>query len=355
MGKKTTKSSSRNQQPSQWANWKIIAALAGVFFVYLFYQVFIASNVRISTDKYCVYISPRSKAGEIGSELADKEIISSGLSFRILAYFRGFKTCKSGLYEVDNGWNNWQLISHLKNDRPKKARAIEIPELRNRNKLFPYLSQSYKLRADSLRKLCRDTLFLHSFSNLGRSSVYCMFLPGVYYMEEGLSEREFIKRMYAEYQFFWNEERLTKAKELELTPEEVGVLASIVYSETKNQEEMPVIAGVYLNRLEKDMKLESDPTVIYANGIYEAKRVYEKHKQKNSPYNTYKVKGLPPGPIYITPKGVIDATLNYASHDYIFFCAKSDSSGCHSFASSYEEHKKNAEDYHNFLDQRRVK
>jgi len=174
-------------------------------------------------------------------------------------------------------------------------------------------------------------------------------------MERGISEREFLKRIHNEYLLFWNEERLSEAKELHLSPENVGVLASIVYSETKNEEEMPVIAGVYLNRLEKNMRLESDPTVIYANGNYEAKRVYEKHKKINSPYNTYKVKGLPPGPIYISPKGVIDAVLNYDNHDYIYFCAKSDSSGCHSFASSYEDHKKNAEAYHNFLDQRKVR
>lgn len=336
------------------ANWKIISVLCGVFFVYLLYHIFIAANVRIHTPKYYAYINSHHKASEIAGDLADRGIISSGLSFWLVAWLRDLSSCKTGLYEIDNGWNNWQLITHLKNDYPKKAREIKIPELRNRNKLFPYLSQTYKLRTDSLKKLCRDSLILSSFGNLDKSSIYCIFLPGTYHMEEGLSEREFLERMYEEYRFFWNEERLTKAKELELSPEEVGILASIVYSETKNEEEMPVIAGVYLNRLQKDMRLESDPTVIYANQSFNAKRVYEKHKQINSPYNTYKFKGLPPGPIYITPEPVIDAVLNYTSHDYIYFCAKSDTSGCHSFASSYEDHKKNAEDYHNFLDQRRV-
>lgn len=336
-------------------NWKIITSLAGVFVIYLFYQVFIAANVRITPQKYQVYIHSHANAGELASQLTEKGILSSGLSFRIIAYLRGYSKGRSGLYEVQNGWNNWQLISHLKNDYPKKAREIKIPEMRNRNKLFAYLHQNYRFRTDSLKKLTKDILFLDSLGNLDKSSVFCLFLPGVYYMENGLSEREFLKRMYNEYQLFWNEERLSKANELHLSPESVVILASIVYSETKNEEEMPVIAGVYLNRLEKNMKLESDPTVIYANGNYAVKRVYEKHKQINSPYNTYKVKGLPPGPIYISPKEVIDAVLNYDSHNYIYFCAKSDSSGSHSFAVSYEDHKKNAEAYHNFLDQRRVR
>jgi len=356
--KKPTKAPVKTKKPINLADWKVITVLSGIFLIYLSYQVFLAPNVLITPEKYKVYIHSHKKASDIGNELEERGVLGSSLSFRLVAYLRGYTTCGTGLLDVYRGWSNWQLISQLKMGYLNKAKEIKVPKLRNRYKLFEYLRENYKLRVDSLNYLCRDSAFLESLGNFNKSTIYCLFLPGVYYMDvenEKLTARSFIQHMYNEYLFFWNPERLAKAKEIDLSPEQVSILASIVYSETKNEEEMPMIAEVYINRLEKDMKLESDPTVIYATRDFDARRVYNKHKQKDSPYNTYKYKGLPPGPIYITPREVIDAVLNHTDHDYIYFCARCDTSGCHNFATTYEDHKKNAEDYHNFLDQRKIK
>ena len=139
-----------------------------------------------------------------------------------------------------------------------------------------------------------------------------------------------------------------------LTPNEAYVLTSIVYSETKNKEEMPTIAGVYLNRIQKKMRLESDPTLLFAKNKLGAKRVFFKDKEINSPYNTYKYKGLPPGPIYIVPTWVIDKVLEYEGHDYLYFCANPNFSGVHLFAETFEEHKENAQRYRNKLNEKKI-
>ena len=139
-----------------------------------------------------------------------------------------------------------------------------------------------------------------------------------------------------------------------LKPSEVYTLSSIVYSETKQENEMPIIAGVYLNRIRINMRLESDPTLVYATRKFGTKRVLFKDKNVNSPYNTYKNKGLPPGPIYIVPSWVIDKVLEYDGHDYLYFCANHDLSGGHVFAETYEEHRENAQRYHEKLNKENI-
>ena len=160
--------------------------------------------------------------------------------------------------------------------------------------------------------------------------------------------------MHQEYLNFWNDERLAQAENAGLTPSEAIILSSIVYAETKNEEEMPVIAGVYINRLKQNMKLESDPTLVYATGDFNTRRVYKNKKNIFPGYNTYRKKGLPPGPIYYPPVKAIDAVLNYAEHDYIYFCAKGDTTGCHTFAATFEEHKENADKYRKYLDSKKI-
>jgi UPF0755 protein len=147
---------------------------------------------------------------------------------------------------------------------------------------------------------------------------------------------------------------MAQAMDMGLKPYEVSILASIVYSETKLVDEMPTIAGVYLNRIQKNMRLESDPTLLYAGKKTGVRRVLLKDKNISSPYNTYKNRGLPPGPIYIVPTWVIDKVLEYEGHDYLYFCANHDLSGGHVFAETYDEHKENAHRYHDKLDEENI-
>lgn len=157
-----------------------------------------------------------------------------------------------------------------------------------------------------------------------KDNVLAMFIPNTYEVYYDVSPEDLIERMYQEYRRFWNEERMAKANALGLTPIEVSILASIVQAETVKREEAPVIAGLYINRLKKDMLLQADPTLVYAAGDFSLKRVLNEHKEIDSPYNTYKYKGLPPGPINMPEIYFIDAVLNYKPSNYLYMCARED-------------------------------
>lgn len=165
---------------------------------------------------------------------------------------------------------------------------------------------------------------------------------------------DFIQRMYKEYRKFWTEERLVKARKADLSPMDILILASIVEEETNIADEYPVIAGVYINRLNKGWKLEACPTLKFAWGDFSIRRVLDKHMEIDSPYNTYKNTGLPPGPVRMPSIRVIDAVLNYQHHDYMFFCAKSDFSGSHYFSRTLREHNRHANEYHRALNIKRI-
>lgn len=164
-----------------------------------------------------------------------------------------------------------------------------------------------------------------------------------------------MEKMLKEYKKFWSETRLQKAKAIGLTPIQVSVLASIVESETNQSTERPRVAGVYINRLHTDMPLQADPTLVFASGDFTLKRVLNIHKESNSPYNTYKFTGLPPGPIRIPTQNSIDAVLNYEKHKYLYFCASPTEFGYHSFAQNYKDQINNANLYRKYLDKMKIK
>lgn len=186
-------------------------------------------------------------------------------------------------------------------------------------------------------------------------TILVMFIPNTYDFYWNTSVDKFLDKISEGSKKFWSFERKQKAKQMKFTQAEVITLASIVDEETDNVDEMPMIAGMYINRLQKDMRLQADPTVKYATGHFTAHRIYQKWTEVDSPYNTYRYKGLPPGPIRIPSVDAIDAVLNYVHHDYMYMCAKEDFSGTHNFAKTYEEHQVNAEKYAKALDERGVK
>jgi UPF0755 protein len=176
-----------------------------------------------------------------------------------------------------------------------------------------------------------------------------MFIPNTYMVYFNVIPDDLINRFNKEYHRFWTVERLDKARSLGLTPIEVSILASIVQAEISEEEEGPIVAGLYLNRLKKDIPLQADPTLVFATGDFTIKRVLNVHKEIDSPYNTYKYTGLPPGPINMPYISSIDAVLNYKKHDYLYMCAREDFSGFHNFASTMDEHLKNARRYQRAL------
>ena len=182
-----------------------------------------------------------------------------------------------------------------------------------------------------------------------------MFVPNTYDFYWDTSLDKFLDKINAGSKKFWNFERTQKAKQMGFTPVEVITMASIVDEETDNVEEMPMVAGMYMNRYKKGMRLQADPTVKYATRNFTAHRIYEKWTREDSPYNTYMYKGLPIGPIRIPSVDAIDAVLNYVHHDYMYMCAKEDFSGTHNFAKTYEEHQVNADNYAKALDEKGIK
>ena len=182
-----------------------------------------------------------------------------------------------------------------------------------------------------------------------------MFIPNTYEFYWTTTAEVFMQRMNTEYLKFWSESRKAKAAELGYSPEEISILASIVEKETNKNDEKPAIAGVYLNRLKYNWRLQADPTVVYAWGDFSIRRVLNLHKRIDSPYNTYVYYGLPPGPICIPSIASIDAVLNRQDHNYLFFCAKDDFSGYHVFAATNAQHAINANKYRKALDDRNIR
>ena len=191
----------------------------------------------------------------------------------------------------------------------------------------------------------------HQKLGFNKNNFISLFIPNSYRFYWNTTAEDFLNRMQQEYKNFWNDERKNKARNMGLTQAQISTLASIVQAEqAEREEEWPVIAGLYYNRFKQGIKLQSDPTVIYAVGDFSIRRVLHKHLQYNSPYNTYYYQGLPPGPIRISSIKAIDAVLNHQKHNYIYMCAKPKSGGLHVFTTSYDEHLKNARNFQNHLD-----
>ena len=215
---------------------------------------------------------------------------------------------------------------------------------------------SKKIESDStsILGLLDSAAFVEKYG-FNTENIYTMFIPNSYEIYWNSNAEKFFLRMHAEYLKFWNADRKAKASQINLSQADVSILASIVDSEALNDSEMPRIAGLYMNRLLKGMRLEADPTVIFAANDFTIRRVLNKHLRINSPYNTYLNEGLPPGPITMPSINAIDAVLNYEKHNYIYMCAKEDFSGYHNYASNLSQHLQNARKFQDALNLRNIK
>lgn len=332
---------------------KIIGVLLAVFIAFLIYHIVFKGNISIQSEKFYIYIPAKSTASDLADLLKEKNIIRNRLSLKVYSNLATLKPSEGGLFYLEKDWNNYQIIDNLNNQVGIPGKEIRIPSLRHRSSLLKIISNTLDLDKNKFRTILKDSALLSELS-FTKESIYCIFIPGTYFVPENSTEEQVIRIMHEEFLNFWNSDRREKAQDAKLDPIQATILASIVYAETKNYEEMPVIAGVYINRLKNKMRLESDPTLVYASGDFNARRVYKNKKMLYPAYNTYLKKGLPPGPIYFPPVKVIDAVLNYEEHDYIYFCAKDDSTGCHNFANSFEEHKENANRYREFLNSKKI-
>lgn len=260
---------------------------------------------------------------------------------------------KVGRYEVGKKMSTWQVVRNLRNGIQSPV-MLTIPEVWTLESLAAKISR--KLMADSaeLIQVFTDSAMCAKYGVKSEKMV-CLFIPNTYEIYWNVAPEKLLERMYREYQNYWNDERVAKAKAKGLTPHEAITLASIVYKETMKSEENPIVAGLYLNRLKKGMKLQACPTVKFALREFGLRRILNSHLQVESPYNTYKYEGLPPGPICIPSLDCIEAVLNAENHDYLYMCAKEDFSGTHNFASTGAEHEANARKYQRALNERGIK
>ncbi|MDD4919396.1 MAG: endolytic transglycosylase MltG [Bacteroidales bacterium] len=246
-----------------------------------------------------------------------------------------------GRYALSHGMNNRELARKLSMGWQDPLNMTLSGSIRTFERLASVLARNLAIDSASVLEHLRNDSLIASFG-FDLASLRGMFIPNTYEVYWTVSGEELLERMYREYNHFWNDQRREKAKSIGLTPKQVSTLASIVNEETAKADEMPVVAGVYMNRLRTGMPLQADPTLIFAAQDYTIRRVLKKHTKIESPYNTYKYRGLPPGPISVPSIEAIDAVLNYQRHNYLYFCAKEDFSGYHNFATTLGNHMKNA-------------
>ena len=244
--------------------------------------------------------------------------------------------------------SNKQIISLLRSGEQTPV-DVSLNNIHTKQQLAESVSQQLEASPSELLRMLNDTSFSRKLG-LNPDNVLCFFIPNTYQMYWNTSASQFINKMRVEYNRFWTDERKKFAVADGLTKAQVAVLASIVQMETGKDDEKPTIAGVYMNRLKKNWPLQADPTVIYAVGDFSLRRVFSGHREIDSPYNTYRNKGLPPGPICLASAVSLDAVLHYTKSNYMYFCAKDDFSGHHAFAVNDKEQLLNAQRYHAELD-----
>ena len=298
-----------------------------------------------------IYIPTNSKFSDVVRILSDEGLLIDKNSFEWVAERKNYRyNAKAGRYFINRELNNNELINLLRMQIPVK---VIFNHLRTKEQLAGKISDQIEADSIAIINQLSDTTFLIE-TGLNNDNVSCLFIPNTYEFYWNISATEFLNKMQKEYDKFWNNERLKKAATIGLTKFEVSALASIVEMESYKKEERPIIARLYLNRLKKGMKLQSDPTIIFAIGDFTIRRVLTKDLKIDSPYNTYLHKGLPPGPICLPSINAIDAVLNASKNDYLFMCAREDFSGYHNFAKTSKEHSKNARKYRRALNKQKI-
>lgn len=338
---------------------KIVATTVGILFLIgvsaigtLYYFVKIQ---QISLDKTVyIHILPEDNTNSVIDKIEEAAHPKSLIGFRILAKHNKFdKQKRSGRYAIHDKDNMHSIYRRIvcKEQTPVK---VVIPATRTIPQLLSAIDKQLMLDSTTLSEYTTQPLY---YSKIGytKETLPSLFLPNTYEIYWDISPERFMIRMLKEHRNFWNDERKAKAAAIGLSIEEVATLASIVDEETNNDAEKPIVAGLYINRLKRGMLLQADPTVKYALGDFTRKRILKEDLKVESPYNTYKYKGLPPGPIRIPTLQAIESVLNYKRHNYLYMCAKEDLSGSHNFARTLSEHNANARRYQQALNKINIK
>ncbi len=337
---------------------KYFIAIAGLLFVcfsYYPYQIFYTPNVLLEEDQkdFILYIPTGANFNTVKDSLEKNKVLHNVLSFAFVSKFMGYQEkVKPGKYLINKRLTNLTLIRKLRSGQ-QEPMNFTFNNIRQKKDLAEKLGEKLELDEADFLKVLNDPKIVGEYG-FDTNTVFSMFIPNTYQVFWTMKPEEFMKKMNREYKKFWNEERLAKAKAAGLTPLQVSTIASIVEAETNKDSEKPRIAGVYINRFKTDMPLQADPTVKFALQDFTIKRVTQEHTKFDSPYNTYKYTGLPPGPINMPSTVSLNAVLDYEKHKFIYFCASPNEIGFHDFAESYRDHVNNANRYRKYLDKQKI-
>ena len=351
-GRGIKKRRSRLSRILLWALFILIIAATVV--AYQLYITILKPNTWVKDQaEISVYIPTGSTIDDLKSTLYENGIVINRISFEWLAKKKNLaNNIHPGRYIVRDGMNNDELINLLRSGNQTPVKVM-FNNIRLKEEFASKIAHQIEPDSSEIIELLYDSAYLRILG-VDAEKALTLFIPNTYEVYWNISARDFMDRMFTEYNKFWNVERMQKAELIGLDPPEVIILASIVEKETSKNDEKATIAGVYLNRMKYNWRLQADPTIIFAWKDFKIRRVLNYHKEIDSPYNTYKYYGLPPGPICIPSIASIDAVLNKEDHNYMFFCAKDDFSGYHAFATTHAQHNVNAHRYRRALDARNI-
>ena len=333
----------------------LVLAVSGGGIVLRHYFTFYRPNIRPIEKPISIYVPHNATFHIIMDSLDAKNCLRYRSAFVRAAHKEQLpQRIKGGRYEFTFGMNNKTMVRILALGLQSPVNLVVSGNIRSIEKLSAVLTRN--IESDSLsmlHTLTNDSL-LHRFG-FDSTSLFSLILPNTYKVYWNTPPEKIVERLYKEYIRFWNQERRNKAASIGLSLLQVSTLASIVQEETNYKPEMPTVAGVYMNRLKRGMPLQADPTLIFALRDPTIRRVLNRDKTVDSPYNTYIHKGLPPGPICVPSLSAIDAVLNYQIHNYLYFCASPDFNGSHLFATNLRDHNRNAQAYQQALNRRGIK
>lgn len=331
----------------------LIIILVGAGGTGIVYYYFLSPQFRITKTAY-IYIDKDDNIDSVYQKIICTGKPKSMFGFQYLAdkdaYSNNIRTGRYAIHPKDNMRYLYRRLS-MGYQTPVN---LTVPSVRTLDRLARTVSRQLMIDSLDIARLLADTAYCTRMGYT-QETLPALFIPNTYEVYWNMSADAFIKRMKKEHAAFWNKERQEKAKAIGLTPNEVATLASIVEEETANNAEKPVIAGLYINRLNRGMLLQADPTVKFGLQEFGLRRILNKHLEVDSPYNTYKHVGLPPGPIRIPSIQGLESVLNHTRHNYIYMCAKEDFSGTHNFASTLSQHLANARRYQQALNRRKIK
>jgi UPF0755 protein len=332
----------------------IFLVVAGLIVAGIAYKIIFAPNVHLAErESLHIYIPAGSSYADVLELLERENIVKNINSFDRLAHRKNYPNrVMSGRYLIHSGMSNNELIDLLRSGEQDPVR-LTFTNIRTEEDLAGNIARQLETDSAAILHYIRNTEVIRE-SGLSTPNIKLLFIPNTYEVYWNITAERLVARMQREFDVFWNDTRRERARQIRLSPEEVGILASIVQSETNKVDEMPRIAGVYINRISRNMPLQACPTVIYAIGDFSITRLLNEQLDFDSPYNTYLNLGLPPGPINLPEPVAIDAVLNYESHNYLFFSANPDFSGYHVFARTHQEHMRNARIYQQQLNERRI-